>query len=117
MRKYCVSGLRRMLCARHLSIRGASFALAFFTLAILQVVSAMAAAVTQTDWSGGPEENGAVSEFGDTFSRSENISWLSVPGRLALSSVSRSSPTVTRLTDGSYQGAESVFATDVDGDG
>jgi hypothetical protein len=102
--------------AERLPGRGAKF-LALLAFVVLQPTMATPSSVSQTDWSGGPAGRVAVSELRNTFARSESVSWLAVPGWLALSSVPRSPSTVTRLTNGSYEGAESVYATDIDGDG
>ncbi len=72
--------------------------------------------VNQSDWSGGGGVPGPVGEWGDRFDTASGISWLSVPGRLALSSSPLESP-VDHLIDDSYQGTIGVGTGDIDGDG
>lgn len=99
-------------------IRERSPDLVFLFILLMSVAfTATAGSVTQTDWTGGPAGIVVEADFGTTFARSENISWLAVPGQIALSAVPRSSPSVTRLMNGSFGGAESVHAADIDGDG
>jgi len=70
----------------------------------------------QTDWSGGPGIPGPVTDWGDTFDSSNDVSWLSFPGELNLSSTPLPTP-VEHTVDGNFSGAFSVYSEDVDGDG
>ncbi|UCE26759.1 MAG: VCBS repeat-containing protein, partial [Candidatus Coatesbacteria bacterium] len=70
---------------------------------------------TQTDWSGGPDVPGPVTDWDDTFDTSTDVSWLDFPGELHLSSSPKTS--VEHTVDGSFDGAISVHAADIDGDG
>jgi hypothetical protein len=71
---------------------------------------------SQTDWSGGPGIQGPVNEWSETFESSIDISWLSIPGQIALSSIALTTP-IEHLIEGSFDDAQSVCAADVDGDG
>jgi hypothetical protein len=87
---------------------------------LLLVTSIAAAAwgddATQTDWSGGGGVPGPVSEWADEFDASAGISYLSIPGRLALSSSALASP-VEHFIDSTYTGVIGVAVGDIDGDG
>ncbi len=71
---------------------------------------------TQTDWSGGPGVFGPVTDWGETFESSVDISWLSIPGQITLSSIALPTP-IEHLVEGSFEDARAVCAADVDGDG
>jgi len=71
---------------------------------------------TQTDWSGGPSVAGPVTHWGETFESSVDISWLSIPGQVSLSSIALATP-IEHLVEGSFEDARAVCAADVDGDG
>lgn len=75
----------------------------------------LAASATQTDWSGGDGVPGPVAFWGNGFDSSAAVSWLAQPGELHLSSTPAAP--VTHTVAGSFIGAISVHAADVDGDG
>lgn len=83
----------------------------FMIIPFLAVIAASAFTVVQTDWSGGPAEPGPVIEFGRAFSLGANIDW-STAGSITLST----EPSVC-LVDSAFNGATSVAAADLDGDG
>jgi hypothetical protein len=75
----------------------------------------LAASATQTDWSGGDGVPGPVAFWGNGFDSAAAASWLALPGELHLSSTPAAP--VTHTVAGSFIGAISVHAADVDGDG
>ncbi|MBN1825506.1 MAG: T9SS type A sorting domain-containing protein [Candidatus Eisenbacteria bacterium] len=84
-------------------------------LFVLAFSSASADDPAQTDWSGGPGTVGPVSDWGNVFDSADSVSWLALPGQIALRSVRRV-PVETLITD-AYMGSFGVHAADVDGDG
>jgi len=70
----------------------------------------------QTDWCGGGGEPGPVVEWADTFDSATGISWMSIPGQLALSSTAIARPD-EYLIDDSYYHCYGLFVTDMDDDG
>ena len=66
----------------------------------------------QTDWSGGPDAYGPVSEWDIEFWDSYNINWSSVPGILKLTYEFEEN-----IIDDAFDGAAFVYSEDVDGDG
>jgi hypothetical protein len=84
---------------------------------LLLAVGAAPAAATevQTDWSGGPGVFGPVSAFGETFLAADGVSWRSIEGQLALSSLPLE-PAVETVID-QYWGVRGVAAVDINGDG
>ncbi|UCE27051.1 MAG: T9SS type A sorting domain-containing protein [Candidatus Coatesbacteria bacterium] len=66
----------------------------------------------QTDWSEGPGVTGPVTDWGNTFDNEVYINWYDVPGELKLTRV-----TTEHVVDDEFEGAQSVYAADVDGDG
>lgn len=70
---------------------------------------------TQTDWSEGSGVAGPVTDWSATFDSSSDIRWLAVPGQLTLSSMPLLTPR-ENLIEGSFDGARTVYAADVDGD-
>lgn len=92
---------------RHLSI---------LTLAIISLtVSAFADDATQTDWSGGDGVPGPVTDWADQFDSSTDINWLGTPGELRLSSMPITP--VEHIVEYGFDGARSVYAADINGDG
>ncbi|MFZ1947144.1 MAG: FG-GAP-like repeat-containing protein [bacterium] len=71
--------------------------------------------VGQTDWSSGGGVPGPVAAWDRNFSASQGISWLAVPGQIALSS-SAATPTEYLLSD-AYVGTAGVDVGDIDNDG
>ena len=92
-------------------------------LAIVVAAIAMTAAISvsadeavQTDWSGGGGTTGPVSTWSDEFDTSTGVSYLAVPGKVALSSSALGTP-VEHFLDSSYVGVIGVAVGDIDGDG
>jgi len=69
----------------------------------------------QTDWSGGTIA-GPVDSLGSCFSTAVGVSWLAVPGQLALSS-DPISPGLEHLINDAYTLSFSIESADMDGDG
>ena len=80
------------------------------TLLVFCTVS-LAEVATQTDWSGGSGVPGPVTDWGDCYDTSSNI--YAVGEVLELTFFN----TVEHIVDGDFNGARSVYAADVDGDG
>jgi hypothetical protein len=70
----------------------------------------------QTDWSGGPGVNGPVTDWGGTFNSETGVIWSETPGDIHLGVIILDTP-VEFTVDGNFDGARSVYAEDVDGDG
>ena len=85
--------------------------LSIILISITTFVS-FAGTATQTDWSGGDGVIGPVIDWGDQFYSDTDVNWSSDPGEVSLGY----SP-VEHTVDGSFDGANSVYAQDVDGDG
>ncbi len=83
---------------------------------LVPIASISAEETTQTDWSAGPKSEAPLPTFGDGFGESAGISWLAVPGQLALSSEPLETP-VKHLIASGHDGAYGLYATDFDGDG
>jgi hypothetical protein len=83
-----------------------------FTLALL----CEAGQAVQTDWVLGAGVSGPGTGWGSNFENSQNISWLSIPGQLALSSDTLADP-VYHMVDFSFTGAYTVDVGDLNGDG
>ncbi len=84
-----------------------------FTLCVIMSTGATPGnEATQTDWSGGPGLPGPVTDWGNTFDNAMYINWYDVPGELKLTQV-----TAEHVVDDEFEGAQSVYAADVDGDG
>ena len=66
----------------------------------------------QTDWSGGGDIPGPVSEWSNEFYQSLCINWSDNPGSLLLSQ-----GILKHTVDGDFEGAWSVYSEDIDGDG
>jgi len=79
-------------------------------------LSSQATEVEQTDWSGGAGIPGPVLEWGASFDSAQGVSWLAVPGQLALASTPRSSCR-KNYVDSNFDAAMSVCARDIDTDG
>jgi hypothetical protein len=70
----------------------------------------------QTDWCGGGGVPGPVTDWAEEFDTSAGLSYLALPGQLALSASALASP-VGHLIDSSYVGTIGVAVGDIDGDG
>ena len=81
-----------------------------FTVFLLSATS-FAVTATQTDWSGGSGVPGPVTDWGNSYDVTEQIN--DSGNSLSLMLVTP----VEHTVDGDFDGAESVYATDVDGDG
>ena len=80
---------------------------------ILFVSLAFCGTVTQTDWTGGGGVQGPVSEWGNTFwSADDNVIY--ILGKLLLIVPA---PPLEHKIDEDFEGANSVYSIDVDGDG
>ncbi len=75
----------------------------------------MSATQTQSDWSGGDGQPGPVLSFGNRFDDG-NLAWLTSPGQVSLSSVSRISFPSEVITPDSDRPAR-LAVYDIDGDG
>ncbi len=90
-------------------------------LSILVILSsalgglASAQQASQTDWSGGDGVPGPVLAWGVAFDSALDSSWLSIPGRLALSSTAVDAPDGQRIA--ATRVGFGIHAADVDGDG
>jgi hypothetical protein len=71
---------------------------------------------SQTDWCAGGGISGPVAEWAEQFDTSTGVSWLAVPGQLALTSTALATPTPHLLSD-AYEGVIGVSTGDIDGDG
>jgi hypothetical protein len=80
------------------------------TLLLLFVTLTYANSAEQTDWSGGPGVQGPFLDWETTFNLSFHVFW-NTPGSISLA------PVADHLVDGSFVGASSVYAEDVDRDG
>jgi hypothetical protein len=85
-------------------------------LILMASLSCMAAQVEQTDWASGQGTSGPVSIWGDLFESCEDISWLSIPGQICLSSVPLAVPVVHEI-DMYFAGAYTADVGDINGDG
>ncbi len=85
-----------------------------FLLAVSSVVNAQDA--SQTDWCGGGGTSGPVVDWADRFDGSAGVSWMAVPGQLALSSSSLAYAPEHVFVD-SLVGTIGMEAGDLDGDG
>ncbi len=68
--------------------------------------------VVQTDWTGGSGVLGPVTDWGSYFYLDNSLEWGSFPGDVLL----QFSPE-EHTADGDFDGASSVYAEDIDGDG
>ncbi len=91
-------------------------ATALATLLTLLAATSPAATAEQTDWSGGPGAPGPVEAWAADFATAASLSWRSVPGQLALSSVPLASPRQHLVADG-QAGAYGLQVADLDSDG
>lgn len=80
-------------------------------LVLLTASPGLAISAEQDDWSGGPRQQGPVSEFGINFFESVNIDW-SYADRITLST-----DPASYLVADSIDGVTSVSPADIDGDG
>ncbi|MCK5035457.1 MAG: T9SS type A sorting domain-containing protein [Candidatus Sabulitectum sp.] len=82
----------------------------------LFLLSTVSFAVTsvQTDWSGGGGVPGPVTDWGSSYYSS---SWISSTGGSLQLMPSMLATPIEHVVDGNYDGAHSVYAADVDGDG
>ena len=80
-------------------------------ISVLFVSLAFCGTTIQTDWSGGPGVQGPISNWGDTF-WSSDVNTDYNAGKLQLLLVP-----IEHTVDGNFNGARSVYSTDVDGDG
>lgn len=90
--------------------------LLFLLVFLAPAGSIFADETTQSDWSSGPKTAAPTPAFEDGFGQSAGISWLAVPGQLALSSQPLETP-VKHLIATGHDGAYGLYATDFDGDG
>ena len=88
-----------------------------FVVMVISLVPAVAAdTATQSDWSGGEVETGAVSQWDSSFAEAEAISWLAVPGQITLSGVALETADIQVIDDG-LVAPSSLDPVDLDGDG
>lgn len=88
----------------------------FASILLLLPLFLSADELSQTDWSGGPGQQGPSNEWGTGFAAAGDVSWRAVAGQIALSSVPLATPLEDRLDD-SFEGGISVYTSDIDGDG
>ncbi len=86
-------------------------------LLLLVTASSWGADPRQEDWSGGPGDVGPRQDFGSSFAECNGISWLTVPGQLALSSWPLDDPIRVELADWGPRGAYGLATVDIDDDG
>ncbi|MCD4775030.1 MAG: VCBS repeat-containing protein [Candidatus Aegiribacteria sp.] len=87
-----------------------------FIIILLPVLSCLANQAVQTDWITGPGTNGPVTDWEDVFESSEDISWFSVPGQIALSSIPLAVPVINEV-DTFFEGVYTADVGDMNGDG
>lgn len=87
-----------------------------FLIILLPVLSCLGNQVVQTDWITGPGTNGPVADWEDVFESSEDISWFSVPGQIALSSIPLAVPVINEV-DTFFEGVYTADVGDMNGDG
>lgn len=85
-------------------------------VAFALVPSVLADTATQSDWSGGRVENGAVAQWDTSWAEAEGISWLAVPGQITLSGVNLETAEMHVIDDGMVA-SSSLNPVDMDGDG
>ncbi len=78
--------------------------------------AASVAGDVQTDWSSGAGQPGAVTDWENSFDSATDISWLSIPGQVALSANGLTMPSKHTLSTGN-SGAFGIEAVDINGDG
>ncbi len=72
--------------------------------------------VTQTDWSGGGEGAGPVTEWGTDFQAVDGLAWRSIAGQLALASSPRDTPAAHTISE-DYGTPYGIHGIDLDLDG
>ena len=85
-------------------------------LSMILTVVCIAAQAVQSDWTLGSGTTGPTGNWGSCFDSCQDISWLAVPGQLALASV-QLEETVFHAVDNSFEGAYTVDVGDLNGDG
>jgi len=83
---------------------------------LLPLLPCLAAQAVQTDWASGEDSSGPVADWSDSFHACEDISWLSIPGQVCLSSEPLSVPVINEV-DTYFAGAYTTDAGDMNGDG
>ncbi len=88
----------------------------FKLITVLTIVSlSSAGSSSQTDWSGGDGIPGPVWEWGNEFDLDSGIQSYTIPGSVSLHNALPDP--IEHMVAGSIDGATSVYATDIDGDG
>jgi len=82
----------------------------------VSLASATEITATQTDWSGGPGIDGPQVEWGERFADIDRVSWMAIPGQVALASTAVANP-VRAPFPGEGAGAIKIHAADIDLDG
>lgn len=82
---------------------------------LLPMLSCLASQAVQTDWGSGPGTTGPVDYWEAFFESSGDISWFSVPGQIALSSVPIAESVMNEI-DPSFGGAYTADVDDMNGD-
>ena len=88
----------------------------FAAMFALAWVPTSPADVIQTDWSGGGGLTGPVTDWTRRFDAAAGVSWLAVPGQVALASQAVV-PAVPHLLADAQDGAFGIDGVDIDGDG
>ncbi len=83
---------------------------------LIPLLTCYGAQVLQTDWVSGGNVSGPVTCWDGLFESSDDISWLSVPGQICLSSEPLSVPVINEI-DMYFAGAYTADAADINGDG
>jgi hypothetical protein len=86
------------------------------TYIVLFAYSVQADQAVQSDWASGPGYPGPVTSWDSTFGDSENISWASISGQLALSSDTLADP-VMHIVETGVDGAYTADTGDINKDG
>ncbi|MCD4701486.1 MAG: VCBS repeat-containing protein [Candidatus Aegiribacteria sp.] len=85
-------------------------------LCLVLITLCFADQAVQNDWTQGPGVTGPETGWGSCFDSSQDISWMAVPGQIALASDILTDP-VYYSVDPSFAGAYTVDVGDINGDG
>lgn len=85
-------------------------------LCLMMIALCFADQAVQNDWTEGPGVPGPETSWGSGFDSSQDISWMAVPGQIALASNILGDP-VDHLIVSSFAGAYTADVDDINGDG